>query len=155
MTRWLNEIYDALLSEVERYRGSVISFSGDAITCWFDDQRIEGRDLRATTSSAFRATACALAMQKTIQRFAQVDIPGAGIVSLAIKVVVTVGLARRFLIGDSNIQFVDALAGETLYRLAAGEHQAQRDEILLDQPAVAALGEKIKVLEWREDCGEW
>ena len=52
-------------------------------------------------------------MQKTIQRFAQVDIPGAGIVSLAIKVVVTVGPARRFLIGDPTIQLVDALAGET------------------------------------------
>jgi Predicted ATPase len=152
LSRWLNEIYDALLSEVESYRGSVISFSGDAITCWFDDQRIEELESRTTISSAFRAAACALAMQKTIQRFAQVDIPGAGIVSLAIKVVVTVGPARRFLIGDPKIQLVDALAGETLYRLAAGEHQAQRDEILLDQPAVAALGEKIKALEWREDA---
>ena len=144
LSRWLNEIYDGLLSEVESYRGSVISFSGDAITCWFDDQQ-------TATSSALRATACALAMQQTMQGFAQVDIPQAGIVSLAIKVVVTVGPARRFLIGDPTIQLVDALAGETLYRLAAGEHHAQRDEVLLDQPTVTALGEKIKVLEWRQD----
>src|SRR6476660_7436528 len=46
LSRWLNEIYDALLSEVESYHGSVISFSGDAITCWFDNQRIEDRDPR-------------------------------------------------------------------------------------------------------------
>src|SRR5690349_1451054 len=100
LTRWLNEIYDALLSEVESYRGSVISFSGDAITCWFDDGQ-------STIASVLRATACALAMQQAMQRFAQVDIPQAGIVSLAIKVVIAVGPARRFLIGDPAIQLVD------------------------------------------------
>ena len=93
----------------------------------------------------------ALAIQQTMQQFAQVDIPGAGNVSLAIKVVVTVGPARRFLIGDPTIQLVDALAGETLYRLATGEHHAERGEVLLDQAAVAALGEQIEVSEWRED----
>jgi len=46
---------------------------------------------------------------------------------------------------------VDVLAGETLYRLAAGEHHAQRDEVLLDRHAVGALGETIEVSEWRED----
>ncbi len=151
LSRWLNDVYAALLSEVENYRGSVISFSGDAITCWFDDRRMEDLDRPATIPSAVRATACALAMQKTIRRFAQVDIPGAGIVSLAIKVVITVGPARRFLIGDPTIQLVDVLAGETLDRLAIGEHHAQRDEVFLDRHAVAALGETIEVSEWRED----
>jgi adenylate cyclase len=37
LARQLNEIYDALIAEVDRYGGSVISFSGDAITCWFED----------------------------------------------------------------------------------------------------------------------
>jgi class 3 adenylate cyclase len=36
LTFHLNRIYDALISEVERFHGSVVSFSGDAITCWFD-----------------------------------------------------------------------------------------------------------------------
>ena len=34
-------IYSALIAQVEQYRGSVISFSGDAITCWFDDSSFE------------------------------------------------------------------------------------------------------------------
>jgi adenylate cyclase len=152
LTGWLNKIYDALVAQIESYRGSVISFSGDAMTCWFDDQVPEYIKPAPRASSTLRATACALAMQETMQQFIEVDIPGAGIVSLAIKVVVTVGPARRFLIGDPTIQVVDVLAGETLYRLAAGEHHAQRDEVLLDQPAVAALGEKIQVSEWREDA---
>jgi len=33
----LDAVYDALITEVDRYGGSVVSFSGDAITCWFDD----------------------------------------------------------------------------------------------------------------------
>ena len=144
LTRWLNQIYDALVTEIENYRGSVISFSGDAVTCWFDEAN---GDLPA----ALRATASALAIQRAMQQFTQVELPGAGDVSLAIKVVVTVGAARRFLIGDPTIQLVDALAGETLYRLAEGEHLAQRGEVLLDQPAVTALGEQIEISEWRED----
>ena len=96
------------------------------------------------TSTAFRATACALAMQRAMQQFAQVDMPEAGVVSLAIKVVVTVGPARRFLIGDPTIQLVDVLAGETLYRLANGEHLAERGEVLLDQPTIDALGGQMQ-----------
>src|SRR5258706_1505919 len=149
LTRWLNKIYDALVVEIENYRGSVISFSGDAITCWFDDQK--DVSFAFSKSVAFRATAAALSIQQTMQQFAQVEIPGVGIVSLAIKVVVTVGSARRFLIGDPTIQLVDALAGETLYRLATAEHHTERGEILLDQRAVAVLGVTISVLEWRED----
>jgi predicted ATPase/class 3 adenylate cyclase len=149
LTRWLNKIYDALLVEIENYRGSVISFSGDAITCWFDDQK--DISLQSNISAAFRAAASALAIQEAMQQFAQVDIPGAGIISLAVKVVVTVGPARRFLLGDPKIQLIDTLAGETLYRLAAAEHHAERGEVLLDQYAVSALGDTVTVLEWRAD----
>src|SRR5829696_3243911 len=42
-------IYSALIAQVEQYRGSVISFSGDAITCWFDDERRTTDDERRTT----------------------------------------------------------------------------------------------------------
>jgi adenylate cyclase len=42
----LDLIYGALIAEVERYHGSVIAFSGDSITCWFDDND-EGRTLNA------------------------------------------------------------------------------------------------------------
>src|SRR5438067_9569139 len=36
LTRHLNSVYDALIAVVQRFDGSVIGFSGDAITCWFD-----------------------------------------------------------------------------------------------------------------------
>src|SRR5690242_20167839 len=37
LPRQLNIVYDALIAQVDQYRGSVIGFSGDAITCWFED----------------------------------------------------------------------------------------------------------------------
>src|SRR5947209_18644840 len=36
LTRQLDTIYGALVATVHSYRGSVIGFAGDAITCWFD-----------------------------------------------------------------------------------------------------------------------
>src|SRR3954447_20784755 len=46
LARQLNEVYDALIAEVDRYVGSVIGFGGDAITCWFDDERRTTNDER-------------------------------------------------------------------------------------------------------------
>src|ERR1041384_7773510 len=41
LPRQLNMIYDALIAQVDQYRGSVLGFSGDAITCWFDNHSFE------------------------------------------------------------------------------------------------------------------
>src|SRR5262245_46072570 len=38
LTALLNRVYGALIAQVERFGGSVIGFSGDAITCWFDNR---------------------------------------------------------------------------------------------------------------------
>ena len=86
-----------------------------------------------------------------MQQFAQVAILGAGTVEMAIKVGVAVGSVRRFVIGDAAIQTIDVLAGETLNRLAETEHHAKRGEVVLDEPAVIALGEQLRVREWRSD----
>src|SRR5215213_7305114 len=36
LTRQLNLVYNTLIGQVDNYRGTVIGFSGDAITCWFE-----------------------------------------------------------------------------------------------------------------------
>lgn len=38
LTLHLNRVYDALIAQVDRYGGSVVSFAGDAITCWFAEE---------------------------------------------------------------------------------------------------------------------
>lgn len=144
ITRHLNLVYDALIAELSRYGGSVIGFSGDAITCWLD------------ADNGLRATACALAMQQAMERFATVTIPSGAKVSLAMKAAVATGAARRFLVGDPEIQLIDALAGAILDHLAAAEHHARKGEVVLDPAALASLREDVRVAEWRvdEDTGQ-
>src|SRR3974390_1571497 len=73
LTVHLNSVYQALIQEVDRYRGSVIAFAGDAITCWF-----EGDD-------GWKATTCSLAMQATMAQFSRVKLANSELVSLGMK----------------------------------------------------------------------
>ncbi len=141
LTRQLNRVYDALIAEVNQYGGSVIGFAGDAITCWLADD-----------DAALRATACALAMQQAMEQFSVVELPSGETVSLAMKAAVASGPARRFLVGDPDIQLVDALAGETLSRMADAEHLANRGEVVVDAQTAAHLGERGQLVEWRTEA---
>ena len=139
LTRHLNRVYDALINDLSRYRGSVIGFSGDAITCWLDGD------------NGARAVACALAMQADMQQFAAVSIPSGKTISLGMKVAVATGPVRRFLVGDPDIQRVEVLSGKTLEVLADAEHQAQKGEIILSPPTLEALGAGVRVSSCRSD----
>ncbi len=155
LTRQLNLVYDALIAQVDSYGGSVLGFSGDAITCWFDEQL---PDAPAPPAAPLRAVACALGMQQAMRQFAAVMLPEPERVTLTVKVAVASGPARRFLVGNENIQLMDVLAGQTLIRMATGESLAKRGEVLIDSPTLellsaGQLGETqlggLGVTEWR------
>ena len=139
LTIHLNAVYADLIAEVERYRGSVISFAGDGITCWFDQD------------DGMRAAACALALQSAIQRFQAIAIPGHESLALKLKVAVTSGPVRRFTVGDVEIQQMDALGGATVARLALAERLARQSEVVIDSVVAAALGQAAEIGEWRTD----
>jgi predicted ATPase/class 3 adenylate cyclase len=143
LTRQLNAVYGALIAEVHGYGGSVVGFSGDAITCWFQDSPA------GTKETGQRALGCALAMQRAMGQFARVETPSGMRLSLAIKVGIASGPARRFRVGDPKIQSIDVLAGATLERVAAAEKQAREGEVLVNAEMAANLGEKLLVAEWR------
>ncbi|HXV98975.1 MAG TPA: adenylate/guanylate cyclase domain-containing protein, partial [Anaerolineae bacterium] len=159
----LNRVYDALIAQVDRYGGSVVSFSGDAITCWFEEKAEGGTPSRGQVRkaesfssfilppSSFRAVACALEMQQAMSQFAAVKTPAGATVSLAIKIAVATGPVRRFLVGDPHIQYLDILAGQTLDRLARIDQLAQPGEILVGPQIVANLGDRLQIAEWREE----
>jgi class 3 adenylate cyclase len=170
LTRNLNQVYSALIDEVDRYGGSVIGFSGDAITCWFPtkdevrpskeglgmkDEEQETQDKDNSSSilhlSSLRAVACALAMQTAMRAFATVLTPTGTPVSLAIKVAVVAGDVRRFLVGDAQMRVLEVLAGKMLDELAQVEHQAQRSEVLVGADVATALSEWCVVSAWRVD----
>ena len=126
----LNRTYTALIAQVNAYRGSVLGFAGDAITCWFD---------AAAGPAAPRAVACAVALQHTMAAGDRISLPDGSLTMLALKVAVVCGPARRMIVGDPAIQILDLLGGMTLARVAVAEHHATAGEIVLDAAAIAAV----------------
>src|SRR5215831_14626268 len=137
LTANLNRVFHALIADLERFGGHVIYFSGDAITCWID-----GDD-------GTRATACVLTMQKTMAELGEVVTPAGSRVRLAMKAAVAVGDARRFLVGDPQIQLIDVLAGRLIDALASAERIAAKGEVVLDQSALESLGDRVAIHESR------
>ncbi len=139
LTRYLNQVYDVLIAEVDRYGGSVTGFSGDAITCWLDGDH------------GVRAVTCSLKMQRAMEQFRGIRLFSGSTITLAVKCAIASGPVRRFVVGDPSIQLIDALAGDTLDQLAATEHQTKRGEVVLSSECVSALAENVTILEWRAD----
>lgn len=139
LTAYLNQIFDALISQVDRYGGSVIGFAGDAITCLFPDP------------TGNRTTCCAWAMQQTMKQIATLAVPDGSTISLSMKAAVVTGPVRRFLVGDPQIHIIEVLAGATLDRMAAAERQASPGEVVLDATTADLLYDAVAIADWRED----
>ncbi len=139
LTAILGDVIGAVIAELDRFGGDVIYFSGDAITCWIDGD--DGR----------RATACALAMQAAMARVGSVTTPAGRPITLAMKVAVAVGPARRFVVGVPRVQLIDVLAGRLVDQLAEAEHHAEKGDVILDASAMDSLGDAVELLDVRID----
>jgi class 3 adenylate cyclase len=137
MVGQLVRVGDALISEVHRHRGSVVGFSGEVITCWFDGD------------GGQRATTCALALQQVMTHFESVSTPAGTAIPFGLKVAVTSGPARRFLVGWPRIQSIEVLAGKTVDRLAIAEQRLREGEIMVDAATAAQLGDNAQIRERR------
>ncbi len=126
LIRQINEVYDALIAVVELYGGSVISFAGDAIICWFDGD------------GAREAVTAALELQKAMDGFP----------ALEIKVAVTTGPARRFVVGNPSVQRLDVLSGETIARLEILEQMTCPGSVIVDAITAAVLEEALVMASW-------
>jgi class 3 adenylate cyclase/tetratricopeptide (TPR) repeat protein len=129
ITHQLNQVYSGLIQKLHNYGGAVISFSGDGILCWFD-RALLGQP-------AARAAACALAMQRFMQ--ALPPAPESGGQRLYLKVGLSAGAARRFVVGDPQIQLIETLAGSAVDQLAQAQRLIQRDEIMAGAPFLRQL----------------
>jgi adenylate cyclase len=142
LTKYLDVIYTALISEVEQDGGSVIGFAGDSITCWFDN--VHG-------PAAPRAVHCAFALQSAMSTFTAISLPNNTTINLALKVSVATGPIRRFVLGDPAVQYLDALVGTTVMRTSTAERLAEKGEVLVDEATVNLLGDSLVIKEWRRD----
>ena len=141
LTATLATIFDAVLGELHRFAGSVVYFSGDAVTCWLDDD------------DGHLAVACAIAMQVAMGAVGAVALPSGRAFTIGLKVAVAVGAARRFVVGDPEIQLIDVLAGHLVDDLAAAEGAAKPGDVVLDASAWQSLGGDVLVREFREING--
>jgi DNA-binding response OmpR family regulator len=150
LVRQLNRVFSALVAEVHAYHGSVISFSGDAITAWFDEDTAEPE----MPAAPLRALACALALQEAISPFNELVTSSGQRISVGIKVTLAAGTAHRFLPGDPEQQVLEALTGTLLDKIALGDQLARRGEILAARELVDSLDAHISRGEERGD-GPW
>jgi class 3 adenylate cyclase/tetratricopeptide (TPR) repeat protein len=148
LTRLLNAVYDTLVAEVHRFGGSVVSFVGDALICWFESDR------------GLRAVSCGLKMQRAMEAYAAVEVLAGGTVSFSMKAGVALGPVRRFVVGDPEVQRLDVLAGMALERVAQAEQLARRGEVVVGPEAALQLearpngrAQRLEVAEWREGYG--
>jgi len=140
LTKHLSGVYSALIAEIERFGGSVITFAGDALLCWFDE---------ADAAAAPRAVTCAAALQEVMQSFRAIRLPNGAIVRVSLKATIATGPARRFVVGDPTINYLDVVVGATIARTSMAEHLAQGGDVVLDETTVSVLGEVVTIKEWR------
>ncbi|QIK66202.1 AAA family ATPase [Nocardioides sp. HDW12B] len=137
LTATLDRVFSALLERLHVWRGSVIYFSGDAVTAWLD-----GDD-------GLGAVACALEMQRVMDGVGLVRTPQGREVRLGVKVAVATGPVHRFVVGDPDVQLVDVLAGSLTESLASAEQVSESGDVVVDAGAMASLGDRVAIAELR------
>lgn len=122
----INRAFDRIVGHVEAGGGAVVSFAGDAVTCWFDDAGVPG-------AGTARAAACALTLS------ADGGSVGESAEGLGLKVAVASGTARRIVVGDDAIQLFDVLAGPLVDALEALHAASWPGEVVVSADAARLL----------------
>ena len=135
----LDRVFSAIIDEIHGHGGEVIYFSGDGLTCWFDDD------------DASCAVACGLAIQRVVAAAGDVEIGPNSRAHIAMKVVVSAGQAHRFVVGDPSVQLFDVLAGRPVDELAEAEHLAGRGEVVVTTSVARHLADRLHVTASRQD----
>jgi class 3 adenylate cyclase/tetratricopeptide (TPR) repeat protein len=138
LTLQLNAIYGALIDCVIAERGSVVGFSGDALTCWF------------AGDSGRRAAQAAVRIQQRMHEWRTIAITDHLTASFAVKIGLVHGPVRRFVVGDPQIRYLDVLAGSILQQVMQAEQYARRGEIIASSAVIAALGAAAILDDWRQ-----
>jgi len=126
----VEKVFDALARTVDCHHGSIVSIAGDSLTCWFDAEH------------QLSAAACALDMQAAMAAAAE---PSEGVVAspLRLKIALSIGAARRFIVGDPETELFDVLTGQVADRAGAGEKVCEPGAIMIDAASAEALGDAI------------
>ena len=132
LAKTMERTFDGIIAPVHLYAGSVVGFSGDAITCWFDETD-------SAVSASARATAAGAAMLAAIDDLPATVIAGRGGFEIAVRVAVAFGRAKRFIIGDNSIQRFEVFGGAIVSEMAEASELAAANQLLVSKNVVDAL----------------
>ena len=130
----LEDVYGALVAEVHEAGGSVLGFSGDAITCWFDDAP-GALEVATPPSGPRRAVACAHRLIEALEALPSVRV-GDDRVPLGIKV------SRRETSANLGVAVLFALGHYFLTKMIGwlDHYPAYRPDLLLWLPNLIFIG---------------
>jgi predicted ATPase/class 3 adenylate cyclase len=137
LKRRLNPMFEAIAGLVFTHGGSVIRFTGDGFTAWFDDTlpHVSSADL---LPGLVRAAVAALEMMGTMVFFRGLDI----------KVAVSQGTVRRWVLGDPALGLLDVMAGNAVENVADLAGRCVSHEVRLPANHASFLAESAG-LEWQ------
>ena len=79
----------------------------------------------------------------------QVRTPGGQTFQIGMKVAVAAGKARRFVVGDPDVQLIDVLAGVGQWTVGqAAEHEAERGDVVVEASTFAAIEGPLPSPSW-------
>ncbi len=138
----LDGVFELLVNEIHRYRGSVIGFAGDAVTCWFDGG-VESND-----RAAARAVAAATRIRDGL-RDRVITSPSGQVFPIRVKAAIATGPASRFLVGDPAYQKFEVIAGAIMDRTARVERTITSGEVGVSAEVAELLQAQLEISEWR------
>jgi class 3 adenylate cyclase/tetratricopeptide (TPR) repeat protein len=122
LARLMNDYFEPMIDLISGFRGSVATFSGDAISVLFH--------YRGDCAGAVRRAAhCALAMQRAMPRYAEVS-TSAGPFGLRIRAGLAVGRLVATTVGDPDIRVEHVIAGRALDLASIAQCAAAAGEVI-------------------------
>jgi ABC-type oligopeptide transport system substrate-binding subunit/class 3 adenylate cyclase len=132
LTRVLNQYFSRMIALIEAEGGTVVKFSGDAVTVLFP------ATAEPLGHAVRRAKQTADAMQAAMVEFATMK-TSVGPIALGMKIGIGAGEVLTMQIGGVSERWEYVIAGDPLRQVAEAEKQAERGEITLSPEATAIL----------------
>ncbi len=124
----LNRVFGAVIGVIDEAGGSVISFAGDSVTCWFEGD------------NGHRATAVGVELVNVIH-----DLRDQEGHALEIKVAVASGTGRRLRVGNAAQSYLDVLAGEIVMALSGEAALLKAGEVVVTERVARAIRSRAMV----------
>lgn len=126
----INQLFAALLTEIYAYGGGLLQFGGDALTAFFEANRLGQQH---TTLACMAA----LAMQERMQAFAAVS-TSRGMFQLRLRIAVHSGRVFVAEVGDEqHIEMVST--GRAINRVMVAQESAAPGEVIISAEALSSL----------------